>query len=182
MYEILKDRFKNIYIGELTRNVTDWMWRQNKSSEISLSGSIKQVDDSTDNWERQYRRENRFSEEENKYSLGYVWFERIFICTSTHWTPQQSCWAHSVLRLHRWASRGAAELRTWWGAGAEGAGVGMLPSGSQPHLHPISKALPCRSLSSERLQPPLIGVIDFFVPNPFLAVLIEKLKVINLFF
>lgn len=77
MYEILKDRFKNIYIGELTRNVTDWMWRQNKSSEISLSGSIKQVDDSTDNWERQYRRENRFSEEENKYSLEYVWFEMI---------------------------------------------------------------------------------------------------------
>lgn len=77
MYEILKDRFKNIYIGELTRNVTDWMWRQNKSSEISLSGSIKQVDDSTDNWERQYRRENRFSEEEKvQFRVCLVWNDR----------------------------------------------------------------------------------------------------------
>lgn len=55
----------------------------------------------------------------------------------------------------------------------------LVPS---PTCIPISKALPSYSLSSERPKPPLIGVIDFFVPNPSPAVLMEKLKVIHLFF
>lgn len=47
-------RMKNIHLGEVAQIVMDWIWKHKKSSEM-----IKHVEDTIDDWERQWVKETR---------------------------------------------------------------------------------------------------------------------------